>query len=122
MAKKSYAEIVDKDQYKLKKFFYALRASVACKWILDKSDIPPIVFPEMLEELDINNNFKKRIFELIKLKATISESYLHTKEIELNNFIQGCIERADNESKNLPASKAKMDDFNSFFLELLTDK
>jgi predicted nucleotidyltransferase len=43
--KKYLAEIEDKEQYKLKKFFYALRASVASKWILDKRDIPPIIFP-----------------------------------------------------------------------------
>jgi uncharacterized protein len=121
MAKKCFAEIEEKEQYKLKKFFYALRASVACKWILDRDDIPPIVFPEMLEGLEINIDLNKRIYELIALKATISEAYLHTREIELNDFIQDCIERADNESKNLPASKAKMNDLNSFFIKMLTD-
>ncbi|MGV8091380.1 MAG: DNA polymerase beta superfamily protein [Mangrovibacterium sp.] len=122
MAKRSFAEIEDKEQYKLKKFFYALRASVACKWILDKRDMPPTVFPKMLEGLQINSRLKERIYELIKLKATISEAYLHTKEIELNNFIQECIERADNESKDLPASKADMNSFNSFFLKMLNDQ
>jgi predicted nucleotidyltransferase len=122
MAKRSFAEIEDKEQYKLKKFFYALRASVACKWILDKRDMPPTVFPKMLEGLQINSGLKERIHELIKLKVTISEAYFHTKEIELNDFIQECIERADNESKNLPASKGDMNNFNSFFLKMINDQ
>jgi uncharacterized protein len=120
MAKKSYDEIKDKKEYKLKKLFYALRASSACKWILDRDEIPPIVFPQMLEGLKINQTIKDRIFRLIKLKSTINESYFHIQEVELNNLIIDCIERAENESRNLPAAKAQINDLNSFFRKLLT--
>jgi len=121
MAKKNFAEIEDKKEYKLKKFFYALRASVTCKWILDRDEIPPIVFPQMLESLEINQILIERIYELIKLKSTISEGYLHTKEIELNSLIIDCIERAENESKKLPAAKAQINVLNSLFRKILAD-
>lgn len=44
MAKTSYSDITGKENIKLKKLFYALRAALACKWILEKDSIPPIVF------------------------------------------------------------------------------
>lgn len=122
MAKKSYFEIEGDEAFKLKKFFYALRAAIACKWIIERTEIPPIVFPEMLEKLDIPPMLKVRIYELIKLKETISESYLHSSENELIEFMRACIERAEKEANLLPSSTLNMEEFNLFFLNSLNDK
>ena len=97
----------------------ALRASVACLWILEKEEIPPIEFGEMINGLDFPENLKARIRELIKLKSTISETYLHKEEIELIEFMKTCIERADSESQNLPASKGQISELNDFFRRIL---
>jgi predicted nucleotidyltransferase len=119
MAKKAFEEVVSSEEYKLKKFFYALRASVACLWILEKEEIPPIEFGQMLNRLDLSKNLKTRIGELIEIKSSISETYLHKGENDLIEFMKVCIERAENESQSLPASKAKMTDLNDFFLKTL---
>jgi predicted nucleotidyltransferase len=119
MAKKVFEEVVNSEEYNLKKFFYALRASVACLWILEKEEIPPIEFGKMLNGLDLPKNLKARIGELIEMKFTISETYLHKGENELIGFMKTCIERAENESQSLPASKGKMADLNDFFLKTL---
>lgn len=119
MAKKAFEEIVNSEEYKLKKFFYALRASVACLWILEKEEIPPIEFAKMLNGLDLPENLKIRIGELIELKSTIGETYLHKGENVLIEFMKASIERAENESQSLPASKGKMADLNDFFLKTL---
>lgn len=119
MAKKSYEEIINSEEYKLKKFFYALRASVACIWILEKEEIPPIEFGKMLNGLDLPTNLRIRIKELIDIKAAISEKYLHKGENELIEFMKTCIERAEIESQGLSASKLKMNDLNDFFIKIL---
>lgn len=119
MAKKAYEEVVNSKEYKLKRLFYALRASVACIWILEKEEIPPIEFGKMLSGLDLPEKLIARIKELIEHKSTISETYLHTEEKELIEFMKNCIERADNESKSMPASKGQMSDLNEFFRKTL---
>lgn len=119
MAKKAFEEVANSEDYKLKKFFYALRASVACLWILEKEEIPPIEFGKMLNGLDLPENLKIRIGELIAIKSTISETYLHKGEKELIEFMKTCIERADNESQILPSSKGQMSDLNDFFKKIL---
>lgn len=119
MAKKAFEEVVNSEKYKLKKFFYALRASVACLWILEKEEIPPIEFMKMLNGLDLPGNTKTRIRELIVLKSNISETYLHNGEKELIDFMKTCIDRADNESQSLPSSNGKMSDLNDFFRKTL---
>ncbi|MBK8390719.1 MAG: nucleotidyltransferase domain-containing protein [Saprospiraceae bacterium] len=119
MAKKLYSEIENSEEYKLKKLFYALRASVACLWILEKEEIPPIEFAKMVHRLDLAADLKERIGALIQIKSTISEKYLHRGEHDLIDFMNACIERAEKESQSLPVSKGSMTDLNDFFLKTL---
>lgn len=117
MAKKKFEEIKTGEQMRLKSMFYALRTSVACLWISERDDIPPIVFQEMLENLTIDAEVKKRIYELIDLKATASESYLHPQEDLINNFIAENIAKAEAVAQKLPGSKGKLSDMNAFFIK-----
>jgi len=119
MAKKTFEEVANSQEYKLKTFFYALRTSVACLWILEKVEIPPMEFSKMFGGLDLPANLTKRIDELIELKSTINETYLHKGEQELIMFMRNCIERANNESKYLPESSGQMSDLNDFFRKTL---
>lgn len=119
MAKKSYDEINNVNEFKLKKFFYALRASVACLWILEREEMPPIEFGKMLNELNLNTELRNRVVELIEFKSTCSESYLHKGDSEIIEFMKDCIDRAEKESKQLPTSEVRMIDLNEFFIETI---
>lgn len=121
MAKKMFEEVDDKKDVKLKKLFYALRTSMACRWILETDEIPPIVFQTMLENLELRTTLKQKIYELIELKAHKNETYRHTEEAELNAFIKETINLADSHAKKLPASKTKIEDLNDFFIKMLAN-
>ncbi len=120
MAKKFIEELKESEEYKLKKFFYTLRSATACKWILEKDEMPPIEFMKMVNNLDIDSALIKRINELIELKATKSESYYHKGESELLNFIETCINEADENRLKLPSSKGKIEELNNFFIKTLS--
>jgi len=115
MANKCYREVTEEKTYRLKKLFYALRAATTCKWILNREEIPPIVFLEMMEGLEIEASIKERIKELIKLKSEINESYLHKGEEEIFTFIKNNISIAKENSQKLPSAKGKLEDLNVFF-------
>jgi predicted nucleotidyltransferase len=119
MAKKTFSEVNGKQEYKLKKLFYALRTATASRWILEKSEMPPIEFQQLLAGLGLESSLLNQIRQLISLKATASESYLHTGEKAISDFIRNCIENAEKNGKDLPASVAKMEDLNSFFKKWL---
>ncbi|MCG8580982.1 MAG: nucleotidyltransferase domain-containing protein [Bacteroidales bacterium] len=121
MAKKKLSEVDEMPEYKLKNFFYALRASTACLWILEKEIIPPIEFGIMLSGLEIDKNLLSRIKKLIELKSTISESYMHSGEQDLILFMKRCIERAEAEAMNLPSAKGEMNELNEFFRKTLEE-
>ncbi len=120
MAKNMFEAVQADRAVKLKKLFYALRTSVACQWILERDEMPPIIFQTMLEKLDIAPSITQRIYELIELKATKSESYFHTEEKALNQFIATTIARADREAQQLPAAKGQMEVLNTFFRKILS--
>lgn len=119
MAKKFLADIVNDDEYKLKKFFYALRSATACLWILEKEEMPPIDFLKMIDGLDISIDLTDRINQLIALKSTKNENYFHTGEPELFEFIQQCISLAEKKGHLLPAGSPNIDEMNVLFRKIL---
>lgn len=119
MAKNMFADVKDNENVKLKKLFYALRAALACKWIEEREEIPPIVFQTMLEKLDFDLSLKNRIYELIVLKSTKDEMYIHNAEIDLNIFIEELISNAEKIAKSLPSSNGNINDLNKFFVSTL---
>jgi len=119
MAKKFYDELKANQTYKLKKFFYALRSATACKWIMEKDEIPPIEFSKMLDGLDIPADLVKRINELIELKSGISETYLHQGEKELFDFIETQIRQAEEQKAGLAPGKGNLEQLNRFFIKTL---
>jgi uncharacterized protein len=115
MAKNSFEDIEGKEEIKLKKLFYALRATLACKWIVDQNSIPPIEFKIMLNELQFPDALKKRIMELVELKSTKAEGYMHPAEKELSDFIIMELEKADQAAPTLKGRKEKEVDLDAFF-------
>lgn len=119
LAQKCLADIQQAPSYKLKTFFYALRTSVACLWIIEKSQVPPIEFGKMVDELNFDKKLKDRIGALIALKHTVNESYYHTGEEEVIAFIEKNILTAKETANNLPASQKNQQQLESFFIETL---
>lgn len=48
MAKNNYQTYLQDSEVKIKKYFYALRPVLACKWIENNQTFPPIDFQELL--------------------------------------------------------------------------
>ncbi len=119
MAKNSFSEIEGRDEIKLKKLFYALRATLACKWIIEKDSVPPIVFITMVNELSFDAELKTRIKDLISLKSGKNESYMHSAERTINEFILNEIEKAENIFNSLAGRKEKEVDLDGLFRNIL---
>ena len=91
--------------YRLKKFFYTLRCATLCQWILDREDVPPIVFTEAYRGVNLPVNLQQRIEALIALKAERDEAYRHRGEAELFTFVEAAFQRAEAARASLPAGR-----------------
>ena len=116
---KTAMDALQEERYKLKKLFYALRAAMACKWILDRQEIVPIVFTKMVDELDLEKELSSRIYELIEFKSTVGEACLHSGEEMILTFIQDSFQRAEEEYRELSGAKFDPKALDSFFIDTL---
>lgn len=119
MAKNSFSEVEGKEEVKLKKLFYALRATLACKWIAEKDTVPPIVFMTMVNELSFDQAVKDKIVSLIAFKSKKTEQYIHPAENELNDFISEELEKASKTLDRLSGRKEKSVDLDALFRHIL---
>ena len=78
LAKKFWEEIKEADVVKLKSYFYLIRSLLTCNWVVNVKTLPPIDIEGLMTLITEVERFYLR--ELIKLKATVDEKYLHPKE------------------------------------------
>lgn len=115
MAKKGLEDLRSKQNFKLKKFFYTLRAATVCKWIIEKEEAPPIQFSSVYNNLDIERSLVNRINKLIELKKKVTESYFHKGEKEIINLIKLYVDESEAVKELLPAAKGDMNVLSSLF-------
>lgn len=115
MAVKFKDELGESHSYRLKKFFYALRSALVCKWILDRDEIPPLQFGELYKGLDLPASHQRRIEELIELKMTIDEKHHHSGEAALIDLMEECIQRARENRNQLPSTKGDIEELDKLF-------
>ncbi len=118
-AKKHYAECTNMDMVKLKKYFYCLRSTLAGLWIAHYKKIPPMELNKLLCVINEKQALVKRIQELVQLKATKNESYLHPREGELEEFLKEGIALCEHVAPTLPNSTTNDDTLNSFLRDMI---
>lgn len=99
------------ENVKLKNYFYALRTVLAGDWIIKHSTIPPVLFSELIPLAP--ENIQEIVHELILLKSTKDESYLHPNNIVLKEFLVSTLENNITQAPKLKSGikmAAELDD------------
>lgn len=116
---KKYEEKLRKDDIKLKDLFYALRTSLAGKWILENKSLPPVIFEKMLHLVDENS--EKEIRNLMKIKSKNGESYLHPKNEKVVNLVSELIAENNKYAKTLPNGNPNTEKINNFLYKTIIE-
>lgn len=74
MAKKGWDAVSDKENVKLKRYFYTLRALLCCEWIINEKSIPPVEFRIILEKYYPSGDFRDAVDKLLVQKSKSNES------------------------------------------------
>ncbi|PKV48093.1 hypothetical protein ATE84_0081 [Aquimarina sp. MAR_2010_214] len=115
---KKYEEKLVGDTVKLKSLFYALRTSMAGKWILEQKTMPPVVFSEMLPI--ISDELANEIRTLMHIKSENDEGYLHPRNEKVIRFVSETIAVNNKYAKSLPSGKPDAERVDSFLYKELT--
>lgn len=114
---KKYLESCNKNEVKLKDYFYCLRTTLASKWVIEKGTFPPVIFHEMLDLLP-ENIFTKVQF-LLNVKSENGEKYCHPLDGELFEYLKSEIEKLSAIAKTLRAGDLDMNKAEKVFVEIL---
>ena len=72
MTRNTFENDLQGEQVKLKKYFYALRPALACRWILEKQEVAPMEFRK-LRTLEHNRTWQQAVDDLLERKAKAGE-------------------------------------------------
>ena len=117
LTRKFWEEIQDANEYKLKSWFYMVRSLLSCAWILEKDSVLPMNINALMDWM--GDYWKNSINELINLKKTVGEKYLHPKDVELNERILAMLELVEKSKDNLKVKSVDMTGLNKFFLKMV---
>lgn len=120
LAKRFWEELKGKEEVKLKNYFYLIRSLLSCNWIIQDNTVLPMHIEGLMKYVE--NEYKERLRDLIKLKATVGEKYLHPKDEKLNTWIESLVEYIESEKSKLTVNKADIGLLNEFFLKMLYAK
>lgn len=115
---KKYNEACQQEQkVKLKNYFYALRATLACNWIVNKKTMPPVEFVNMLTLL--GSPLQEIIHKLIEIKSDKDEKYVHPSEPMINSFLSDSILKFSQVANDLPAAQADVELLDELFKKMI---
>ena len=100
---KNFMDVCTAEEVKLKSYFYALRTALAGKWIIEKNSFPPVAFLELLAIAPLE--IQEKVMELMEIKATQNETYLHPKEVLITDFLMETVRFNEDNAKGLGNGK-----------------
>jgi predicted nucleotidyltransferase len=114
MALNTVANDLQGQQVKLKRYFYALRSTLACKWITEKLTVPPMEF-EKLRVLVDDKEFHSNMDNLLDMKSVSNEKTLVKPNTLLDQWLNNTLSDCKIALIQLPSNHQKTDELNMIF-------
>lgn len=89
-AKSTYEQFLTQEQVKYKKYIYALRPLLACRYIEENGAIPPVRFEELLEQ-GLDGGLYDEIKSMLAIKAQSGEKALNPRMPLIHGYIEDAI-------------------------------
>jgi predicted nucleotidyltransferase len=102
------------EQVKLKRYFYALRSALACKWITEKQTVPPMEF-EKLRALVDDGNFHSSVDGLLTMKLISDEKTLIEPIALLDKWLNETLSDCKIALGQIISSQQQTDELNGIF-------
>ena len=116
MTKNCFENELQSDTVKVKKYFYALRPVLACQWIVDRQEMPPMEFAA-LRQL-IPNELQSEVDRLLKLKEQGDEKLFTSRITSIHQFVEGAIKYCEENGKNIQEKQNSTEQLDILFRKL----
>ena len=89
------------EEVKYKKYVYALRPLLACRYIKDYHEVPPVMFDDLLKQ-NLPKDLSLEIGKMFEIKTKSDEIDLNPKMPVIQKFIEDEIVRYEQVVKDMP--------------------
>lgn len=121
-ANSTYIQYLQEEKVKYKKYIYALRPLLACKYIEDNHTIPPVKFEDLLKQ-SLPKKLSEEIVKMLEIKAESDEKELNPRMPVIQKYIEDELVRYEQISKSMADDRvADWTALNRIFLEALEGK
>lgn len=107
------------EQVKIKRYFYALRSALACKWIVEQQTVPPMEFGKLLLQVD-GQAFQSSIDRLLKAKFISDEKTLVDRVELLDDWLNSTLSYCKESISQLPVIHKKPEELNLIFRKYIS--
>ncbi|GKQ42207.1 nucleotidyltransferase [Companilactobacillus sp. RD055328] len=104
----------------IKKYFYVLRAILACQWIIEKNTNPPMKFTDLVNN-QLTGPIKEIITDLLDKKMNVPELKMIKKNPELDKFITDNLISIEDIIKGIPENNNDWQLLNDTFVRLIRE-
>lgn len=119
VAKSTYCQFLLGEEVRYKKYFYALRPLLACRYIWEYRCAPPIVFEELMKA-DLDAELRREIEELVERKKGTMEGERNLPIPGILRFIEEELSVWKERTGQLPEEKyGDWEELNRVFLNLV---
>jgi len=106
-------------EVKIKRYFYALRSTLACKRICEKQSVPPMEF-DYLRVLVDDEQFQLNIDELLKMKIVSDEKTLIKSIALIDKWLNGTLATCKETLSQIPSNHQKTEELNEIFRKYIS--
>ena len=118
-ANNTFKQYLQDDVVRYKKYIYALRPLLACKYIEDNHSIPPVRFDELLMQ-KLPEDLSDEIDKMLDIKSRSDEKDLNPQLPVIKSYIENEINRYEQLIKTMDDDRtADWETLNKLFLEIL---
>jgi predicted nucleotidyltransferase len=117
LATKFWEELKEKDQIRLKGFFYLIRSLLSCNWIIKDQEVLPMHIEGLMKYID--DSLKDYLRGLISLKSSVGEKYLQQKDEKMQDVTLNLFDFVERNKNGLGVSDKDYSLLNNFFIQAL---
>jgi len=114
MALNTVTNDLQAEEVKIKRYFYALRSALACKWITEKQTVPPMELAK-LRVLVEDENIQASVDELLEMKLVSNEKTLIKPVAVLDDWLKDTLAGCKAALNEMPANHQQTDELNVIF-------
>jgi predicted nucleotidyltransferase len=119
LAHKFWDDLKEGKEIKLKSFFYLVRSLLSCHWIGEDKSVLPMDINGLMTK--VSGDIKDRLKQLISVKATVNESFLHPRLPKLDHWINEMFKSLEAARNELEVNRTDNKMLEEFFLKQLND-